>query len=105
MYAQATAQNGGRPPASEEQFKKFIAKQGTYMMQSYKLQSTDDVFISERDGQPYVVLYGKPPQGTASGLCAYEKTGVDGRRYVGYMLGMIEEVDETRFRELVPNAP
>jgi hypothetical protein len=105
MYGQALGQNGGRPPANEEQFKSFIAKQGEYMLQSYKLDSIDELFISERDGEPYVVFYGKPSPGATPGLCAYEKVGVNGNRYVGYTLGIIEEVDEAHFRELVPKAP
>ncbi len=105
LYAQAFAQNGGRPPANEEKFKSFIAKEGGGLMKSYKFDSVDDLLISERDGEPYVIFYGKRPQGVASDLCAYEKVGVDGKRYVGFTLGIVEEVDETRFRELVPNIP
>ena len=105
LYAQAFAQNRGRPPANEEKFKSFLAKEGEYLLESYKLNSVDDLLISERDGKPYVIFYGKRPQGVARDLCAYEKDGVDGKRYVGYTLGIVEEVDETRFRELVPDIP
>jgi hypothetical protein len=35
---------------------------------------------------------------------AYEQEGVDGKRYVATVVGAVEEVDEARFRELVPDA-
>jgi hypothetical protein len=31
--------------------------------------------------------------------------GIDGKRFLGFVLGNIEEVDEARFQELVPAAP
>lgn len=47
--------------------------------------------------------------GGASGLggqpvAAYESTGVGGKRFVASALGAVEEVDEQKFRELVPTA-
>src|SRR3712207_8080558 len=53
-----------------------------------------------RDNQPLAVVYGTPPSG--SDVLVYEKTGVDGKRMVGRSMGSAEEVDESRFRELVP---
>jgi hypothetical protein len=35
-------------------------------------------------------------------IIAYEQTGVNGKRFVASSIGGIEEVDATRFQELVP---
>jgi hypothetical protein len=34
----------------------------------------------------------------------YEKAGKNGKRYVAYPMGKVEEVDEAKFKELVPEA-
>ena len=86
----------GQPPASEEEFKQFVRAQGLDA-------DVDGLFISSRDGEPYVILCG--PDAANSQIVAYERVGVGGKRFVADNLGGIEEVDETRFRELVPNAP
>ena len=38
-------------------------------------------------------------------IIAYEQTGVGDKRLVASSLGGVEEVDEARFRKLVPSAP
>jgi hypothetical protein len=90
--------NQGRLPRNNEELKAHIRSQGG--------QSVDELFISERDNQPYVILYGKDAANPAlGGLIAYEQLGVDGSRYIAYRSGSVEAIDEARFRELVPNAP
>jgi hypothetical protein len=65
----------------------------------------DDLFVSPHDGERYVVLYGPAPKTGDASVVAYEKTGVDGKRQVGFLLGNIQEVDEAEFKKLVPNPP
>ena len=67
----------------------------------FGVSSTDELFISERDEQPLVIIYGKTPTGVAPGVVAYEKLGVDGVRQVGFKIGQVEEADAARFAELV----
>jgi hypothetical protein len=88
-------------PASEEEFKKAISDSGI-TPEMLKIDNIDQLFTSERDGQPLVVVYGPQPPG--SDVIIYEATGVDGMRYVAHKIGQVEEVDEARFRELVPAA-
>ncbi len=104
LYARYQNANQGRSPASEEQFKTFIREYGNKIQELVQTDDADAVFTSLRDGQPYVVLYGKATaQQQSSGLVAYETEGADGKRYVGYRLGYVEEVDEERFRQLIPD--
>ena len=94
----------GRPPADEVEFKDFIRNKAKAMVDALKIANVDELFVSERDGQPFVVLYGRRPPEVAPDLVAYERTGVAGKRYVGYSLGVVQEVDEQRFAELVPES-
>jgi hypothetical protein len=66
------------------------------------ISSAEELFVSERDGLPYVVFYDRTPAGVANGVIAFEQQGVDGLRYVGYSVGIVEEADEQRFDTLVP---
>ena len=95
----------GRPPASEEDFKKFVAANGAPVVARAGVASADELFVSERDGQPFVIVYGARPKGMHSDVVAYEQQGVDGKRQVGFGVGMVETVDDARFNELVPNPP
>jgi hypothetical protein len=96
----------GQPLKSQEDYKRHIGNLDPAMrdrvMQGADVSNVDELFISERDGQPYVIFYGQPPTGVANDVVGYEQTGVDGKRYVGFGLSGVSEVDEQRFNELVP---
>jgi thioredoxin-related protein len=87
----------GHVPHDEQEFKKSIA---TLSVSAAKLKvgSIDELFISERDGQPLVVIYGSLP--AASDVVVYEQIGVEGKRQVGHKIGMVEEVDEAQYKLL-----
>ena len=101
LYTAATTALS-HPPKSEAEFKKFMASQKGKMLDMLHVQNPDELFISERDGQPYVVLYGPAANGKLRDVIAYEKDGVDGKRMVGYATGMVSELDAEHFREAVP---
>lgn len=92
----------GRPPKSEEAFKEFIAANGSAAMERAGVASVDELLVSNRDGKPYVIIYGKPPAGVAHDVIVFEQEGIDGKRLVGRNTGFIAELDESQFRELVP---
>ena len=101
LYNSAGNQQG-RAPTSEAELRDYVVANAQQVLERLEIASFDELLISERDGQPFVVLYGKPPKGVRPDIIAYEQTGIDGKRLVGFSLGNIEEVDETAFRELVP---
>ena len=101
LHRYATTQLGHRP-TSEGEFKEFISNRAQAMLETLKVQNVDELFISERDNEPFVVMYGQQPPGVAPDVVAFERTGVDGKRLVGFGLGMIQEVGEEKFSELVP---
>src|SRR5262245_51638777 len=79
--------NTGRPPANEAEFKQFVAKNGAAIMEAMHVASSDEFFVSERDGEPFVIVYGKRPKGVGEDVIAYEHTGVDGTRLVAFGIG------------------
>lgn len=104
LYGQYMGQHRGQPPQNEAEFKKFVESQKSFLTQ-FGITDPATLFISERDGQPFVVIYGKPSGPAALGgqpVIAYEKVGAGGKRFVASQLGAVEEVDEARFKELVP---
>lgn len=111
LYGQYIGQHRGQPPPNEEAFRKFIEAQPPEMLKSLNVSSVDELFVSSRDGKPYKILYGEaakkgPPGGPAgSPVIAYEQEGQGGRRWVASSMGAIEEVDEARFKQLVPGGP
>ena len=115
LYTRYSAELRGRP-ATEAGFKEFIAKtMPADRLEAANVKTVDELFVSERDNKPYVVLYGAapaagPPAGATKGgapvfpVCAYEQEGKDGKRLVAAVSGKVEEVDEARFKQLVPGA-
>ncbi len=106
FYGQFIAQNQGRPPADEAEFKRFIQSRGPAALQQFGVSDVESLFISTRDNLPYKVAYGGaqgPPNLVGQPVVVYEQQGVGGKRYVANTLGAVEEVDEARFKELVPN--
>jgi hypothetical protein len=103
MYASYMNRSAGRRPASQQEFKSYIAERGEQLLKSAGMSSVEELFVSPRDNEPYVILYGsEDPRLTSSGIVIYERTGMGGRRLVGYRMGFVNEVDEAEFRKLVP---
>jgi hypothetical protein len=90
-----------RPPKDEREFKQTLAE-STISPDSLHVGTLAELFTSERDGQPLVVLYGTPK---GSDVVVYERTGVDGKRLIGHRIGMVEEVDEAQFSALKLKTP
>jgi hypothetical protein len=107
FYGQFTGQHQGRPPADEAEFKAYIKTLDPSALKSFNITDAESLFVSPRDKKPYVILYGGangPPGPGGQPVVAYEQEGVMGKRYVASNLGAVEEVDDKRFRELVPSA-
>ena len=108
FYGRFMGRHRGLPPANEAEFKEFVRSLSTGELASFNVTDLESLFVSSRDGQPYVIIYGQPsgPPGPGGApVIAYEQVGVGGKRFVASSMAAIEEVDEARFKELVPNAP
>ena len=62
----------------------------------------DDLFVSPRDGKPYVVVYGGGP-GAMPEIVAYEQEGIETGRWIASSMTVVAEVDEVKFQQMVPN--
>lgn len=101
LYARA-ASTLGHNPANEQEFKSVVAN-ANINLKAFGAESIDELFLSEHDGKPLVVLYGPAPKGVAPGVVVYEQEGVNGVREVGFKIGQVEEADAERFAALVPS--
>lgn len=102
LFMQYTSENKGQSPPDEATFKKYVNGLPPERLMG---KTADELFISPRDSQPYVVFYGVKmgmPGAGPPAVVAYEKTGVLGKRYIATALGGVEEVDEAKFQQLVP---
>lgn len=108
FYGQFTGQHRGMAPASEAEFKEFLRTIPPEQLASFQVKDIDTLFVSERDGKPYVILYGnvsanRPAGPAGAPVIAYEQQGVGGKRFVASSIGAVEEVDEARFKQWVPD--
>ncbi len=103
LYTSFMNRNAGRPPATESEFKQYVAERGEPLFKSAGVSTAAELFVSPRDNEPYVILYGNEAAKLISrGIVVHERTGVGVRRLIGYRIGSIEELDEAEFRKLVP---
>lgn len=100
LYGRFLAQNRGRPPANQEQFRKFIDTRGSDLMSQFGITDSDSLLVSSRDEQPFVIMYGRIP---TSRIIAYENQGVDGKRWVANDVGHVEEMSKENLSKLVPD--
>jgi hypothetical protein len=107
FYGQYVGRHQGQPPPNEAEFKAFV-KENPAIVQGLSIADPEGLFISSRDNKPYVVIYGAatgPPGPGSQPVVIYEQEGVNGMRYVASSLGAVEEVDDAKFRQYVPQAP
>lgn len=109
LFGQYTGQNRGQSPPDAAAFKQFVLGLDAEQLKSLTDKDVDSLFISPRDNQPYVIHYkaemGVPgvgvPDAAGGGWLAHEQTGVEGKKYLLLSTGIIEEVDASRFDEIV----
>jgi len=107
---------GNRPPTMTA-LKEYVKQMSPEDLASANLEASevDSMFISTRDGQEYMLrtitgAAGPPGAGGVPGgggfetVVLYEKEGKDGKRLVAYETTRVEEVDEEKFKQLVPGA-
>ncbi len=99
MFQMKTPGNPG--PKDEAELKKFM-QDNQEVVNAMGIEDFDAVFTSERDNAPIKVRWGV--QGSSRGCyepVAFETTGVDGVRMVGFCNGTQEEVeDDTTYENM-----
>jgi len=106
------AKHQGRPPADLATLKKWaesLPKADLHNLYGSENPDLSKAFTSPRDGQEYVLRKssgGVPGGGDGAGrVLLYERTGdSQGKRFVAFETGQVEEVDAEKFKKLVPEA-
>lgn len=85
-----------RGPKSEEEFKEYLTTNPSAIAKMERTgvpqEKIPDIFISERDGQPFKVRYGL--NGLEDHPIVFESVGVDGKRFVAFTTPREVENDE-----------
>jgi hypothetical protein len=98
---QAYVNTNQRPPANEEELKKFAKGLSEEDREGYMLiEDIESCFTSPRDNQPFVIQYGMnlSPGGEPKAI-AWEAKGEGGSRIVALSTGYVEEYDEETFQQ------
>ncbi len=91
-----------KPPADEAALKDYIRGLPGDRKEGFGMpENVDELFISPRDKQKYVVRYKvKWDVGGETEAVAWEEKGEGGMRYVALNVGYVQEYDEQGFQEL-----
>lgn len=99
-FQSAHALNG---PRNEGDLRRFVERLRPAALERIGIDPNgiDSLFLSERDGQPFVIRYGV--RGSVMGSnepVIFEAEGSDGRRMVGFLNSTSREVDEAEYDQL-----
>lgn len=106
MYGQYVREHRGQKPPNENAFKEFVQAQPADRLQALGVENSDSLFVSQRDNQPFTILYGDATIAGPDGMqiIAYESQGRDGVRWIAGDLGNVQEITDAEFAELVPSS-
>ena len=91
--------NKGKLPKSEEEFRHYIDRGIGDKLRDQDL-TLDEIFVSPRDGKPYVFVYRENLTQANRRIIGYEQEGIDGRRYVSDRSGAVMDVSENEFQRM-----
>jgi len=93
------------PPADEAALKKHMKGLRASVQYDFAIDpnNVDASFVSQRDNEPFVVMYGKSVgkiSGDSKHVIAHEKTGKNGRRLVVFTSTKVDIVNEAELEKL-----
>jgi hypothetical protein len=99
LYRAYTDKNQ-KPPPSEEALREFAAKM-TAEERSARLIGDDveNIFISPRDNEKFVVKYNLRPEAAVNRALAWEAKGTGGMHWVALTMGYVVEYDEEQLKQ------
>lgn len=105
LYIQHQRSHIWRGPADEAKFKEYIRSLDEGSLASFRIEADklDDLFINERDSEPFEIRYKLKGSARSPRLpIVFERTGVDGIRKVGFNAKKIIDVDnEQDYQDLL----
>ncbi|MGI9429927.1 MAG: hypothetical protein ACR2NM_14795 [Bythopirellula sp.] len=103
LYEAFQSRHNWRGPKDEADLKSFLEGWNPNKLANIGVnpEAIDEVFVSERDGEPLQIRYGVPGHIMGSeAAVVFEKTGIDGRRMVGFLNMTRREVDAAEYDRL-----
>ena len=104
LYGEYMNVHRGRAPKNSDAFRKFLASR-TEELKQRKIDNLDQLLKSPRDGQPFIVVYGKriaPTDTPGTVWAAYEQTGIDGIRMAVRVRGGVDLLQPEQFAKEFP---
>ena len=104
LYSIFHNKNKLKGPKNEEELREFVEAQDPNLLKRGGIDANkmDELFVSERDGEPFVIRYKVNTVVFGPPLpVVFEATGVDGMRQVGFCNGLMQEVDEDEYDRLM----
>lgn len=100
IWTKYQAVNAGEVPKSLDEFKAFAEERGTFAVHE-DLESVGDLFVSDADGQPFVMLFGKEQfkHGGAK-VIAHEASATDGKVWIATYGGAPAQITESELKNL-----
>jgi hypothetical protein len=103
LYGEFLSQHNSQAPKNEAELIEFIDKSSEFL-KTQGIESSQELFISPRDEEPLVVLYGKDmiPDGPG-GLpwVAYESKGANGKKFLIGARGTTEEMTPEQIEAII----
>jgi hypothetical protein len=106
LYGEYLQAHNNFPPKDEAAFRGFLNENGGSLLKLYNVPDLDKLLTSPRDGQKFVVVYGKriaPKDSPGTPWAAHEQTGVDGKRLAVQVRGATEELSPEQFSAQFPS--
>ena len=103
LYALYQRNHNWQGPNDETELKEFIKTQspGRLKKGGIDINNIDELFISERDGQPFKIRWGLVSRVRGpSQPVIFEAEGVEGKRQVGFTASKMQEVDSAEYDRL-----
>jgi hypothetical protein len=86
----------GHPPRNEDELRRFLTETGA-------TEDPDVLLVSPRDGQKYVIRFGRRLDPFGSEILAHEKDGVDGTRYAITLSRDVRVLSDQEFARKFPD--
>ncbi len=92
---QFAEEHDGHEPQSADELREWVKAKDPQELAVRQIADVDSLFISSRDGEPFVVVPRDKGAVTSdqNRIVAYEQTGVGGLRLVAFDLGQVMEMD------------
>lgn len=102
-YGEYLQSHSGKPPKDANAFREYVESRSEEF-QRYNIQELDQLLISPRDQQPFVIVTGKrvvPSHSPGMPWAAYEQTGLDGVVMAVQVRGGVHDLSAEELGEII----